>query len=606
VRVTRVEIERFLGFKSLQIDIDRTLQLIAGPNNAGKSSLIRLIETFFSNPTGDDLMKLFPLHDYYAALGPRTLSSIQLWFENFDAEEQETFSSVIRGDGKMSIALRCGRSGSVTYRASRKASAEDSQQLYQEVLDRFHFVKIPSVRVGGAGDRNEPESLERLLDTLEAILVRTGSSRSTSLQQEFASRISPVEALVGGVLNDSAAAIKADLPFQEQDVTFKLPDPRFALRGMLEAAIIESQGDVDVPVAQRGTGFQSALVLGILRYVASREAQSGGNVLFAIEEPEAFLHPQTQRAMAKIIRGISQDAQVLVTTHSSVLVDSFILSKIARLPLRVGGTEYHWPTPSLEPTVEGRLSRYCSAANSELVFANAAIFVEGEGDHGVIEKLLARACDSPGGHYARGVTVIEASGLGKIKHLVALAELFGVRSYVIADIDGVRKAGGTRVLTSVLKERKKPIDQTAIDKLITVADTKATDLKSALATQKKLNALLSDLDAFVLSSDLEGLLLDSLGVDDFLDVLGPSGECEIDDALIRQFKADTDPYTAVARWAGSKGWNSDRKTSGKLDPHVPPLLVDHCFKKNGTPQAPIASLVTWLDEILEHARPTPV
>jgi putative ATP-dependent endonuclease of OLD family len=48
---------------------------------------------------------------------------------------------------------------------------------------------------------------------------------------------------------------------------------------MLEAAVIESQGDVDVPVAQRGTGFQSALVLGILRYVASREAQAGGNVL---------------------------------------------------------------------------------------------------------------------------------------------------------------------------------------------------------------------------------------------------------------------------------------------------------------------------------------
>lgn len=36
-------------------------------------------------------------------------------------------------------------------------------------MDRFNFVKIPSVRVGGAGDQDEPESLERLLDTLEAI-----------------------------------------------------------------------------------------------------------------------------------------------------------------------------------------------------------------------------------------------------------------------------------------------------------------------------------------------------------------------------------------------------------------------------------------------------
>ncbi len=162
------------------------------------------------------------------------------------------------------------------------------------------------------------------------------------------------------------------------------------------------------------------------------------------------------------------------------------------------------------------------------------------------------------------------------------------------------------MLHSVLKERKTRLDQGTISKLVSVADTTATDLKSALATQKKLDTLLHGFDAFVLSSDLEGLLLDSLGVAELLDALGPSGEGEIDDALIKQFKAASDPYTAVAKWAGSKGWNSDRKTSGKLDPHVPPLLVDRCVKKNGTPRAPIASLVRWLDDVLLHAEPTPV
>ena len=197
---------------------------------------------------------------------------------------------------------------------------------------------------------------------------------------------------------------------------------------MLEAASIESHEEVTVPVAQRGTGFQSALVLGILRYVAQQEAQNAGTVVFAIEEPEAFLHPQTQRAMARIMRQIADDAQVLVTTHSSVIVDSFDITRIARLPLQAGGTHYSWRRPDLDDVTEGQLSRYCSAANSELVFANAVIFVEGEGDHSVVELLLSRICQSPGGHYARGVTVIEAAGLGKIKHLVALAEMFGVRS----------------------------------------------------------------------------------------------------------------------------------------------------------------------------------
>ena len=107
-------------------------------------------------------------------------------------------------------------------------------------------------------------------------------------------------------------------------------------------------------------------------------------------------------------------------------------SPIARLPLPAGGT--HYTGADLTSTNDGgSAGRYCSAANSELVFANAVIFVEGEGDRSVVELLLSRICQSPGGHHARGVTVIEAAGLGKIKHLVALAEMFGVRSFVMAD-----------------------------------------------------------------------------------------------------------------------------------------------------------------------------
>ena len=126
---------------------------------------------------------------------------------------------------------------------------------------------------------------------------------------------------------------------------------------MLEAAAIESHDDVCVPVAQRGTGFQSALVLGIPRYVAQREAQSESNLVFAIEEPEAFLHPQTQRAMARIIRSIADSAQVLVTTHSSVIVDSFDITRIARIPLQASGTEHVWRRPDLDDVQEGQLSR---------------------------------------------------------------------------------------------------------------------------------------------------------------------------------------------------------------------------------------------------------
>jgi putative ATP-dependent endonuclease of OLD family len=606
VRICHVDIERFLCFKTLSLDVNTQLQLVAGPNNAGKSSLVRLLEAFFGDPDGAMLMPLLPAHDYYRELGPRTLSSIQIWFAELDQDERDACTRALRRDGQIWLSLRCSRTGTISYEASRKIRGEDARRLYEYVLSRHHVVKIPSVRVGSAGDADRPASLERLVDTLEAVLIRRGATRSTALQQEFARRAGHVEEIVRNVLDESAQAIHGELPFQEGEVSFRLQSFRYALRGMLEAASIESSSDVTVPVAQRGTGFQSALVIGILRYVARQEAQNAGTVIFAIEEPEAFLHPQTQRAMARIMRQIADDAQVLVTTHASVIVDSFDITRIARLPLQAGGTEHSWRRPELDDVTEGQLSRYCSAANSELVFANAVIFVEGEGDHSVVEDLLSRICQSPGGHYARGVTVVEAAGLGKIKHLVALAEMFGVRSFVIADKDGLRRRGGQRVLLQVLSTRHSPPPDAVRQQVRALADRSCTTLRQALGVQREINRELRPYGAFVMSSDLEGLLLDIYGTEGLIEALGPEGEGVITDQFARELAAADDARERLASWIGSKGWNGDAKTSGKLEPHLPRLLMERWFEDGQETPRALRPLERWLTEIVKDASPAPL
>lgn len=607
MRLVRVEFQRLLGFKSVSIEVDPTLQLIAGPNNAGKSTFVRLLELFFSNPDAESILQHQPLNDYYAVEGPRQLSVITVHFGDLSMDETAVFSSIIRQrDRTFSVSLRSTRKGVISFAASRKPKAEEAQRYYKEVLDRFHFVKIPSIRV--ADERiGGTDSLERLLETLESVLVRKGSARSTTLQQSFATTIRPVEDLVRDLLDQSADAIRDDLPFQENKVRFRLPEPRHALRGMLSAAVIESHGTIAVPVVDRGTGFQSALVLGILRYVARKEANSGGNTLFAIEEPEAFLHPQTQRAMSKIIGDISRDAQVIVTTHSSVLVDSFSVDRVLRLPLSPSGLEHTWHRPTLEPTDVGRLTRYCSAANSELVFANAVVFVEGEGDSAVVEKLLGHLCGSAGSHHALGLTVIEAGGLPKIRYLVQLSELFGVRSYVLADRDSLHKRDGAkRELLDVLRERNVRPEADVLALLRTESDLHSPDLATALMRQKNLNNLLEPFDVFVLAADLEGLLIDIFGWRDLARELGPDGLGQIDQAFSDRLLCADDGAAQLASWLGSKGWNSDGGKSGKLQPHVPALLIAKWIEDSRYPGDALQPLVSWLSNIRSNASLMPV
>lgn len=603
MHIDRVDVERLLGFERLSVEVDSELQLIAGPNNAGKSSLLRVLEAFFADPSSEDLLRMKPLHDYYTKGGPRMMSSIQVQFGGLTAAEAEAFADIVVRNGTFTIKISCTRGGTISYHASRKSPR--AREHYDQVLEAFSFVKIPSVRVSEAGRGENDQSLLRLHETLEGVLVRSGGSRKTQLQKDFEEAIAPVEKLVHRVLVESVAAVASELPFRERDLGIQLPDSRHALRGMLQEAVITSRDEIEVSIAERGTGFQSAMVLGILRYVASQSNQTAGKVVFVIEKPEAFLHPQTQRAMAKILRDIARDAQLLVTTHSPVLVDSFSVRRIVRLPLSPSGMRYTAKRQDMSEADEGRLTRYCDATNSELVFANAVILVEGYGDKLLVDYLLERITGGAGGHYAIGIAVIEAAGIDTISHLVRLAQLFGVRACVVTDKDGVHKAGGNgkRKLMEILKVKDPKPSPAMVSRLPGLADASVSTLTAALAQQAELNAELEPWDAFVLASDLEGLLLDTVGQTALAEKLGPNGVKQLDRATAQRWAHGSQGKEDLASWLGSKGWNSSRKRSGKAKPHLPfALLREHLSSRTTLPRA-VRPLDEWLRVIVgEHER----
>lgn len=605
VRVCRVEVRNLLGFKELDLALDTSLQLIAGPNNAGKSSLVWLLQTFFGGDRRTPLADLLPLHEYYRVAGPRTMSEIRVWFEDLTAAELTEFGPILVRD-KFWISLRCSRSGQESFATSKKASADEARKYYQSAVDAISFVKIPSVRVPDGSGVGGADAIERLAETLESVLVRTGSTRSTSMHQDFAKKLDEVETVVKNVLDGSAKAIEDELPFEEQEVSFVLPDSRQALRGMLASTVLESgAGAVKVPITSRGTGFQSALILGILKYVATKASGGDSTLFFAVEEPEAFLHPQTQRAMAKIISDIASSAQVLVTTHSPVIVDSFEISKISRLPLQHDGVEHTWKRPNLEAAQAGRLTRYCTAANSELVFARAVVLVEGESDFGAVEKWLSTLCGGPGAHYARGLTVIDVSGVTKLQYLVQLADLFQVKCFMLTDKDSIKKASGDRPLLKAVSGRPAAPSPTDASEIRAAADEAVANLGEALKQQAKYNARLAASGAHVLSSDLEGLFLDALGVDGILDALGPSGEKAFNDTFVAEVRAASDPRDKLRSWMGSKGWNTDEKTSKKLEPHLAPVLAERILGMSPPPRA-AKPLLDWLKAIAQEGKLSPL
>lgn len=80
---------------------------------------------------------------------------------------------------------------------------------------------------------------------------------------------------------------------------------------------LEFEGhNFDVPISHKGTGFKRLLMVAYFEYLASKKSVQ--NQVFAIEEPETYLHPSAQEDLLNSIIKISENAQFFLTTHSPV------------------------------------------------------------------------------------------------------------------------------------------------------------------------------------------------------------------------------------------------------------------------------------------------
>lgn len=74
--------------------------------------------------------------------------------------------------------------------------------------------------------------------------------------------------------------------------------------------------DKFIPMTHKGTGYRRLFMVARFRYLA--EKSKGNNIIYLIEEPETFLHPTAQQDLLSALKELSDDNQVVTTTHSPV------------------------------------------------------------------------------------------------------------------------------------------------------------------------------------------------------------------------------------------------------------------------------------------------
>jgi predicted ATP-dependent endonuclease of OLD family len=212
-----------------------------------------------------------------------------------------------------------------------------------------------------------------------------------------------------------------------------------------------------------GTGTQSAVIIGMMELVL--RAGRGDAKFFAIEEPDAFIHPHGVRHLASLMRRNASEgsSQVMLSTHSPSLLATMRPGEIIRVEKRKGRTEAFQASGGLTDTFFGR---YVNQNTAEIFFARRAVLVEGATETFLLPPLspLVRQAGRNLDFGRSCISVVDIGGKSSLSTYLKLLHEYEIEAFAILDEDflGDRSCSTT---VKYLRGRGAKIDDASPDAL---------------------------------------------------------------------------------------------------------------------------------------------
>lgn len=426
----------FGAMRPLNLQLSPGLNILVGPNDAGKSAIIDAAR-YVLWTRGDDYIRPDE-HDFYVADdGTRGCDFVvRCTFDDLSPDEEARFLEWCtneKGKLRLHVCMRGTRrispgGGSIISSQHRAGAEGEGLPLDGELREYLKATYLKPLRDAEremrAGRRSR---LSRILGAMPmmgaqskpAPLGANATLHDTLTAADVAVRGNPA---VGNVASSVNSDFLDKLSFVDDRLVATLDlGAGGSFDQILERFELYLNAKVGAARVQRGLGYNNLLFMAAELLLLQSHPDQVPFLL--IEEPEAHLHPQHQTLFMEVLaaRATKPDAtkgethqqvQVLLTTHSPQLAAGAELETMTMIvdhrafPLGAAHTR-------LEADDYEFLRRFLDATKANLFFARALIVVEGDGEHLLLPAIAEKLGRPLSSH---GVSIVNVGHRGLFRY----------------------------------------------------------------------------------------------------------------------------------------------------------------------------------------------
>lgn len=430
VRISRVRIANFANFADLDVETGASL-VVVGENKVGKSNFLRAIQLIL-DPGLSERDRHLGLDQFWDGLGEDKIGatvevSIDLTDFTDNPRLMAHLNDCVVDPGPPMVAR-------LTYRFQPKAELDRDA----EGLADYEYVIFggddPDMTIDASLRRMLPLDVQVALrdaekdlsswrrSPLRPLIEELATSLDTATREEIQEQVNAAQTELAGHGEVVATATRIS------DRLVAIAGAQHAVPVMLGLAptrvdallrslrLLIDNGARGIPDASLGTAnliFFALKSLELDRLVAEGERD---HTFFAVEEPEAHLHPHVQRLVYRYFLGSEEEDEeapsltTILTTHSPHIASVTPVRSIVLLRHDNGTNATVAVSTAAAPFTardEADLQRYIDVSRGEIFFARGVILVEGDAEKFLVPA-FAEALDIP--LDVLGITVCSVSG----------------------------------------------------------------------------------------------------------------------------------------------------------------------------------------------------